>query len=182
MDTEATSFRTRIRDPRTILWRLKVFDRDGKRLRAPTRADLQAVLEANSGMASPVRFDKLDLRGADLRGLDLRGTSFKGSDLSGAIASPLVIDAGDEMDSDYHHDGFVQDVVDRWERGDKVDLESEGIVVKPTKLQGSILNGAILKRADFRFAFMRNCRLRDVDAEGAIFYGANLESADLRFG
>lgn len=104
-----------------------------------------------------------------------------GCDLTRADASPLVILNGQELGGRYVEDGFVDEVLDRWDRGDDEQLKSDGVIVERTNLSGSSLYGATLSNANFNFALMENCRLREVRAERARFYKADLRGSDLRF-
>ena len=183
METDPVHFFTEfMKSPVQILQSRGVFDCRGEKARPPDRADFQAVLSAHKGSTDRVRFDRLDLSDADLRGLDLSRTSFVGCDLTRADASPLVILDGQELGGRYVQDGFINEVLDRWERGEAKQLKCEGVIVKPTRLRDSLLYGATLSSANFNFALMENCRLREVRAERARFYKADLKGADLRFG
>ena len=183
METDPVHFFTQLKkSPGQILRSRGVFNARGEKARRPGRADFQAALSAHKGSTDWVRFERLDLSGVDLRGLDLRRISFVGCNLTHADASPIVIAGDQEFDDRDVDDGYINGVLDRWERGEVDQLIREGITVEPTKLNHSLLYGANLSGANFNFAVMENCRLREVWAEETKFYKANLKRADLRFG
>ena len=166
------------RDPFWILRGLGVFTPSGRQKRTPTRKDILEVIATNGGTAKGIRFDRLDLSGVDLRGIDLTGASFEGSDLTNSIAIPLVSFEGNELSS---WDLINASALESWEIGDEESLKRDHIKVEPTIMNNVRLFGATLKNANFNFVEMNRAFLREVRAEGTLFYKANLEGADFRF-
>ena len=158
---------------RTLLTDLGVFEND-RQTRPLQRDDLLIVIEANNG-PDYLDYSGMDMAGIDLRGIDLSRSYLRGCNLEGAIAIPLVTRKGMEWSPS---DLMYQRTLDTWFRGA---IEPADAEVKPTKLQGSILWGANLSNADFRWTNLTDSYLQRCNLTGATLSFADLSEADLRW-
>ena len=158
-------------DIRNILLDRGVFW-DDVQVRPVNRDDLTKLIEANGGTGEHIDLRRLDLSGIDIRGLELGRVWLNDCSLKNALAQPMVTSGGQQLpprDLAYGH------VLGQYQAGEKVgDCE-----VRLTNLEGALLMGADLSKADLRWANLSDAALAWCNLDGANLAHADLSSAKL---
>ena len=158
-------------DIRHILRDEGVFQ-DGKQVRPVNRDDLLKLIEANGGAGEHIDLRGLDLSSIDIRGLQLGRVLFNGCNLKNALAQPMVTSGGQELpprDLAYGH------VLGQYQAGEKVG----DCKVRLTNLEGALLIGADLSKADLRWANLSDAALAWCNLDGAALSHADLSKSNL---
>ena len=141
--------------------------RDGEQVRPVNRDDLLKLIEENGGTGEHIDLRGLDLSDIDIRGLPLGRTRFTGCNLKNALAQPLLTCNDQELTPwDLAYDWILTEY--------QTGRELEDCEVNLTHLEGSLLMGTDLSKADFRCA-----KLSDTVLAWGNLDGANLSHADL---
>ena len=146
--------------------------KDGIQIRPLDRNDLLKLIEVNGGTGEHIDLCGLDLSGIDMRGIQLGRIWLKDCSLKNALAQPMVTIGGQELpprDLAYGH------VLGQYQAGEKVgDCE-----VRLTNLEGALLIGADLSKADLRWANLSDAALAWCNLDGASLAYADLSKSKL---
>lgn len=158
-------------DVKYILWDDGVF-KDGVQTRPLNRNDLLKLIEENGGAGDYLDLSGFDLSSIDIRGMQLGRVLFNGCSLKNAFVQPMVTRKGQEFppwDLAYGH------ILEQYQAGEKVgDCE-----VTPTNLNGALLIGADLSKADLRWANLNDTALAWGNLDGSSLSYADLSKANL---
>lgn len=145
-----------------------------EQVRPLNRKDLLQLIKENGGSAEYIDLSRLDMSRIDIRGLDLSRMFLMGCNLEGAIAKPMItLNGKTELtrgDMAYDH------ILQTWVAGEISPSDAEVI---PTVLNGSLMQGANLSKADFRWCDLSSATLAGCNFTGASLLSANLSESNL---